>query len=85
MSAISLGPFVFAGDRLAAVLGIGAFLLMTALLDRRVGPGLGCAPWWALLAGLLGARLGHVAQHWESFSLDPASASRRGACSLNWV
>jgi thiol-disulfide isomerase/thioredoxin len=71
MSALSLGPFVFAGDRLAAVLGIGAFLLMTALLDRRVVPGLGRAAWWALLAGLLGARLGHVAQHWESFSLEP--------------
>lgn len=71
MSAISLGPFVFAGDRLAAALGIGAFLLMTALLERRVAPGLGRAAWWALLAGLLGARLGHVAQHWESFSLEP--------------
>lgn len=71
MSAISLSPFVFAGDRLAAALGIGAFLLMTALLERRVAPGLGRAAWWALLAGLLGARLGHVAQHWESFSLEP--------------
>jgi thiol-disulfide isomerase/thioredoxin len=72
MPTISLGPLVFAGDRLAAILGVSAFLLLATLLDRRFAPGLGRAAWWALLAGLLGARTGHVAQHWGSFSQEPA-------------
>lgn len=74
MSAYSLGPFVFAGDRLAAIVGIFAFLLVATFLDRRFAPGLGRAAWWALLAGLMGARLGHVVQHWGSFSQEPMRA-----------
>ncbi|HEY9214517.1 MAG TPA: TlpA disulfide reductase family protein [Ancylobacter sp.] len=74
MSAFSLGPFVFAGDRLAAIVGIFTFLLVATFLDRRFVPGLGRAAWWGLLAGLVGARFGHVVQHWGSFSQGPMRA-----------
>ena len=71
MNGIAIGPFVFASDRLAAVLGVFAFMILTAILARRVDRAIG--PWssWALVGGLVTARLGHVALHWQSFRDEP--------------
>lgn len=71
MTAISIGPLVFAGDRLAAVIGIASYLLVTTILGRGLRPGLMSTASWALTAGLIGARLGHVALNWASFSQEP--------------
>ncbi|MCF3932940.1 TlpA family protein disulfide reductase [Acuticoccus sp. M5D2P5] len=74
MTAVTIGPLVFAGDRLAAVAGIAAFLtaafVLSLALDRRI------ASWasGALLAGLLAARLGHVALHYDAFAREPLRA-----------
>lgn len=71
MNGIAIGPFVFAADRLAAILGIFAFMILTSILARRVDRVVG--PWssWALIGGLVAARLGHVALHWQSFRDEP--------------
>lgn len=71
MNAVSIGPLVFASDRFAAVLGVFAFLLVTSILARRVEPAIGRWSIWALISGLVAARLGHVALHWESFVGEP--------------
>jgi thiol-disulfide isomerase/thioredoxin len=71
MSGVAIGPFVFAADRLAAILGIFTFMILTSILARRVDRTIG--PWssWALFGGLVAARLGHVALHWQNFSDEP--------------
>ncbi len=71
MNGIAIGPFVFASDRLAAILGIVAFLILTAILARRVDRAIG--PWssWALIGGLAAARFGHVVLHWQNFRDEP--------------
>jgi len=71
MNAIAIGPLVFASDRLAAILGIFAFILLTSILTRRVDRSF--VPWsnWALIGGLVAARLGHVALHGRSFGEEP--------------
>lgn len=71
MNGVAIGPFVFATDCLAAVLGIFAFMIVTSSLSRRIDRSIG--PWssWALLGGLVAARLGHVALHWSTFRDEP--------------
>ncbi|WP_054312390.1 TlpA disulfide reductase family protein [Mesorhizobium sp. 1M-11] len=71
MNAIAIGPFVFASEQFAAFLGIFAFTLVTSILARRVDPVIGRWSTWALIGGLVAARLGHVALHWESFAGEP--------------
>ena len=71
MTALTLGPLVFAGDRLAAIIAFVIFLAVAALLTRRVDDRLGN---WSLAVvpiGLVAARLGHVALHWETFAPEP--------------
>ncbi|MBJ3775896.1 TlpA disulfide reductase family protein [Acuticoccus mangrovi] len=74
MPAVQLGPLLFAGDRLAAVVGVIGFLaaaaLLSALLDRRL------AGWatTALLVGVVAARIGHVALHAATFATEPLRA-----------
>lgn len=71
MNGVAIGPFVFAADRLAAVLGIFAFMILASILARRVDRAVG--PWssWVLIGGLVAARLGHVALHWQYFRDQP--------------
>ncbi|MBI0537007.1 TlpA family protein disulfide reductase [Roseomonas sp. KE2513] len=87
MGAVSLGPLVMATDRLAAILGIGAFLLAASLLsdrkDARFGP-------WAAIAvplGVVAARLGHVLEHAGTFAQEPlrAFAFWQGGFSFLWA
>lgn len=71
MNAVSIGPLAFDVERLAAILGIGAFVALASLLSSRVDSRLG--PWstMTLVLGLIGARAGHVLAHWESFLAEP--------------
>lgn len=71
MNAIGIGPFIFATDRLVAVIGIAAFLIAATVLGRRIDGRLVSWANWSLLAGLIAARLGHVALHWDSFVDEP--------------
>lgn len=63
MNAVSIGPLVFAGDRLAAIIAIGAFMTVAAILSARVDPRYGRWSAQCLVAGLAAARLGHVIGH----------------------
>ncbi len=71
MQAVSVGPLVFAGDRLAAIVGIGAFMAVTSILSSRLDPRIGRWSTWALIAGLISARLGHVIENAASFATEP--------------
>ncbi len=71
MNAISIGPFVFAAAQFAAILGIFAFTIATSILARRFDPLIGRWSTWALIGGLIAARLGHVGLHWQSFIAEP--------------
>ena len=71
MQAVSLGPFVFAGDRLAAISGIVAFMVATSILSSRLDPRLTRWSTWTLIAGLIAARLGHVIENASSFAAEP--------------
>lgn len=71
MQAVSIGPLVFAGDRLAAIVGIGAFMAVTSVLSSRLDPRIRRWSTWALMAALLTARLGHVIENAASFIPQP--------------
>lgn len=71
MSAVSIGPLLFATDRFAAIIGIGAFLLAMSLLARLLRSDAARLSFSAILVGLLAARLGHVILHWETFGPEP--------------
>lgn len=71
MNAVSIGPFVFASEQFAALLGIFAFTIVTSILARRVDPIVGRWSTWALIGGFVAARLGHVALHWQTFVGEP--------------
>lgn len=75
---ISLGPLALALERLFAILGIVAFMAAAGWIGRRHGHGGASdkAAWRALLAGLLAARLGFVAQNWPAFAAEPATILR---------
>lgn len=77
MNAISIGPLVFDGARLAGVAAMVLFLLaaeITARVQRR--PGAEAARWagYALLAWIIGARIGFVIGNWEDFVVRPQDA-----------
>ncbi|CAM5274836.1 Thiol-disulfide oxidoreductase resA OS=Afipia felis OX=1035 GN=resA_2 PE=4 SV=1 [Afipia felis] len=57
--------------RLAVIVGIFAFIIVTSVLARRVDPIIGRWSTWALIGGLFAARLGHIALHWDSFAAEP--------------
>jgi thiol-disulfide isomerase/thioredoxin len=71
MQPVSIGPLVFAGDRLAAIIGIGIFIAATAILASRLDPRLGRWSTWTLVAGLVGARIGHVVENGAGFAAEP--------------
>jgi len=71
MHVVSIGPLVFAGDRLAAIVGIGVFMVATSILSSRLDSRVGRWSTWALLGGLIMARLGHVIENAASFVVEP--------------
>lgn len=74
MSAVAIGPLMLAGDRLAVVAGMLVFLLLAGTFASRVDPRIGIWCGWALIVGLLVARMAHVALHWSSFAVEPLRA-----------
>lgn len=71
MHAVDIGPFVFAPDRLAAIVAIGVFLLAASIAARHLDGRLERWAGAAVLGGLLAARAGHVALNWAHFSDEP--------------
>ena len=75
MTGISIGPFAFDGHRLAAVGALLLFVLVVGLvarLQRRGQPGeAGNWATWAVLAWVLGARVGFVIANWPQFAENP--------------
>ncbi|MCD1642092.1 TlpA family protein disulfide reductase [Aurantimonas coralicida] len=71
MAALTLGPLVFAGDRLAAIVAIVVFLGVAAILTGRVDERLGNWSLTVVPIGIIAARLGHVVLHWETFAPEP--------------
>ncbi|MCC4300115.1 TlpA family protein disulfide reductase [Aurantimonas coralicida] len=71
MAALTLGPLVFAGDRLAAIMAIVVFRGVAAILIGRVDERLGNWSLTVVPIGIIAARLGHVALHWETFAPKP--------------
>jgi thiol-disulfide isomerase/thioredoxin len=71
MQSVSIGPLVFAGDRLAAIVGIGVFMVATSIMSSRLDPRIGRWSTWTLIVGLITARLGHVIENATSFTAEP--------------
>ncbi|PRD40731.1 redoxin [Phyllobacterium phragmitis] len=71
MNTVIIGPFVFAPDRFAAILAIGAFLLLNEVLSRKVDPRFASWAWWGTITFVVGARLGHVLEHAVTFLHEP--------------
>ena len=76
MTALAIGPFVWAGDRLAAVIALLVFLGVTEAAAWRRGRrgrpgGLGHWPYLVILGWLLAARAGFVVQNLPAFAQDP--------------
>lgn len=71
MGAVAIGPLVMAADRFAVVLAIILFSVVTGILARRIDPAFHRWSWWVVIGGIVAARLGHVAIHWQSFAQEP--------------
>ncbi|WP_158266881.1 TlpA disulfide reductase family protein [Alsobacter soli] len=87
MGAISFGPLVLAGDRLAAVTGLAGFMLASFILSSRFSRRFDRWSVLVLLFGLVAARLGHVVEHLDTFSMAPlrALAVWQGGFSWPWA
>lgn len=73
---LQLGPFVLRSDGLTFLLGLFALIALTRQEAKRAG----IAPEWvddlaffAFLAGVIGARLGHVLYYWPFYQVDPGA------------
>lgn len=67
---VQLGPLTFAADRLLAIALLLAFTLTVGKIGERTGRDTTRVATWALIAGIMAARLVYVASHWEAFSQD---------------
>lgn len=74
MNAISIGPLVLASDRATVIAGLFAFMIVAGMIARRVDERINAWSFWALLGGIVGARVAHVAMNWESFAQEPLRA-----------
>jgi thiol-disulfide isomerase/thioredoxin len=74
MSGFSLGPFALPADTAAVLAGMIAFVTFGQAFVRRFDGRLERWIGQALLAAVLGARLVHVARHWEVFATEPLRA-----------
>ena len=82
---VALGPVVLALDRVVALCAVLVFLWTTDWILRRHRLSHASLGWWALAAGLIAARLGYVAEHWQSFALDPLEVLRVWTGGWNWT
>ncbi|MCQ0971949.1 TlpA family protein disulfide reductase [Paracoccus sp. TK19116] len=77
MNAVSIGPLAFDGARLAAIAAILLFLTTVEITARVQGrPAAHAARWagYALLAWIIGARIGFVLGNWDDFATHPLDA-----------
>lgn len=72
--AVHIGPLMLATDRLAAIAAIWLFLAAGTWIAHRTGAGAARAAWLALGAGVVAARFAYVAENWEAYAIEPASA-----------
>lgn len=71
MNAVTIGPFMLSFDRLVAIAGIVAFIVVTTIAARKAGDGVARWSTTGLVVGIIAARIAHVAIHWSTFSDDP--------------
>jgi thiol-disulfide isomerase/thioredoxin len=71
MNAVAIGPLVFASDRFAAILAIAAFLILSEILAQKVDRRFSPWSWGTVLAFIIGARAGHIAEHAGGFLAKP--------------
>ncbi|ODT09028.1 MAG: redoxin [Kaistia sp. SCN 65-12] len=71
MNAIVLGPLMFAPGRFAAIFAVAAFLIASEVLARKVDRRFSSWGWKAVVAFIVGARLGHVLVHLDGFIAEP--------------
>lgn len=74
MNTISIGPLVFDGTRFAAVVGLLLFLAVTEVAARLQKSGAGRWAGFAVLAWIVGARVGFVIANWPAFAVHPLDA-----------
>lgn len=86
MGVVTLGPLALSADRLAAVAGIWAFLLLAGLLSRFVDPRFRRWTGEAVAIGLVAARAAYVAGHLDAYAAEPASVLFvwQGGFSAGW-
>lgn len=87
MNAVSIGPLVFSVERLAAVLGLIAFMTAIELFGRRRPDGRALTNWatLGLLVGLVAARAGFVIGHWDSYAEAPLDVFAFWQGGFSWV
>jgi thiol-disulfide isomerase/thioredoxin len=75
MSGITLRPLVLSVERFAFLAAVGTFLLLVGLCARRTTAPEGLGGWGTitLLAGVIAARLAHVAHNLDVYAQDPIS------------
>lgn len=74
MGGLSFGPFALSADRLAAGATLVALMILTSLLARRSGERLNRWATHAVVAGVVAARAGFVAENLGVFAEAPWSA-----------
>ena len=71
MNAITIGPLMLSVDRLVALAGILAFIVVTTIAARKAGPGVARWSTTGLVVGIIAARIAHVVMNWSTFAEDP--------------
>ena len=74
MGGLALGPFALSADRLAAGAALVALMILTGLMARRSGERLSRWATHAVVAGVVAARAGFVAENLGAFAEAPWSA-----------
>lgn len=82
---VQIGPLALALDRLVAACLILVFLTAIDWIVRRYSVKAWQPAAVALLAGLLGARIGHVWEHRASYALEPVAALQFWLGGWNWI
>lgn len=72
-SSFQIGPLMLAADRALAVVLIAAFIVLASLIARKLDQRAERSSFWALVAGIVAARAGFVANNWDAFALEPTS------------
>lgn len=67
MNAVAIGPNMIAANRLAIIVAIVVFVIAGLVVSRRYDPKLLKWTVWGLIAGLIGARYGHVIMNLGDF------------------